>query len=78
MRHARRARRVVVQNITFALTIKLAFVLLTLFGAASMWAAIAADTGATLVVIANGLRLLRPGGAGSGRDLPLHGRNREC
>jgi Cd2+/Zn2+-exporting ATPase len=36
------------------------FVVLTLVGTASLWSAIAADMGASLVVILNGLRLLRP------------------
>jgi Cd2+/Zn2+-exporting ATPase len=36
-----------------------AFCLLTFAGYASLWGAIAADTGASLAVIANGLRLLR-------------------
>ena len=46
------------QNIWFALAVKLLFVVLTLFGLASLWLAIAADMGASLLVIANGLRLL--------------------
>jgi Cd2+/Zn2+-exporting ATPase len=59
IRHARRTLATIKQNITFALTLKAAFVVLTLFGVASLWLAIAADTGASLLVIANGLRLLR-------------------
>jgi Cd2+/Zn2+-exporting ATPase len=59
IRHARRTLAIVQQNIAFALGLKLLFVVLTLFGWASLWAAIAADTGATLLVIFNGLRLLR-------------------
>jgi Cd2+/Zn2+-exporting ATPase len=39
--------------------VKAVFVVLTLSGHASLWAAIAADMGASLLVIANGLRLLR-------------------
>jgi len=50
---------VIRQNIVFALGVKAAFVLLTLLGTASLWAAIAADTGASLLVVANALRLLR-------------------
>lgn len=57
--HARRALAVVRQNIVFALGVKAAFVLLTFLGAASLWAAIAADMGASLLVVANALRLLR-------------------
>lgn len=43
-----------------SLGVKAVFVALTFAGAASLWAAIAADMGASLLVIANGLRLLRP------------------
>lgn len=57
--HSRRTLRVVRQNIAFALGVKAVFVVLTLTGHASLWAAIAADMGASLLVIANGLRLLR-------------------
>lgn len=47
------------QNIGFSLAVKLAFVILTFAGISSLWGAIAADTGASLLVIFNGLRLLR-------------------
>lgn len=57
--HARRTLSIIRQNITFALGIKFAFVALTMIGAASLWMAIAADMGASLLVIFNGLRLLR-------------------
>jgi Zn2+/Cd2+-exporting ATPase len=57
--HARRTLNIIRQNIAFALGIKLLFVLLTLAGTASLWMAIAADTGAALLVIFNSLRLLK-------------------
>lgn len=57
--HSRRTRKVIRQNITFALAVKAVFVVLTLMGHASLWSAIAADMGASLLVIFNGLRLLR-------------------
>jgi len=57
--HSRRALAVVRQNISLSLAVKALFVALTLTGHASLWAAIAADMGASLLVIANGLRLLR-------------------
>lgn len=57
--HSRRALTIVRQNIAFALAVKLLFVGLTFAGMASLWSAIAADTGASLLVIFNGLRLLR-------------------
>ena len=50
---------VIRQNIAFSLAVKGVFVVLTFAGYSSMWAAIAADTGASLLVVFNGLRLLR-------------------
>ena len=47
------------QNITIALGVKAVFFVLTMTGTASLWLAVLADMGASLVVIANGLRLLR-------------------
>ena len=63
--HAQRTLAVVRQNIGFSLAVKAIFVALTFTGHASLWSAIAADMGASLLVIFNGLRLLgdRPGGA---------------
>lgn len=58
VRHSRRTLAIIRQNITFALGLKAAFVVLTFVGMASLWAAIAADTGASLLVVLNGLRLL--------------------
>jgi len=61
IRHSRRTLGVIKANIVFALGLKLLFIVLTLFGLASLWMAIAADTGASLLVIFNGLRLLANG-----------------
>jgi Cd2+/Zn2+-exporting ATPase len=47
------------QNITIALGLKVVFLATTLFGVTSLWMAILADTGATVLVTANALRLLR-------------------
>jgi Cd2+/Zn2+-exporting ATPase len=58
IRHSRWTLRVIRQNIAFSLVVKAVFVALTLAGHASIWAAIAADMGASLLVIFNGLRLL--------------------
>ena len=63
--HSRRTLRTIQQNIAFALGIKVIFIALSLFGFASLWMAIAADTGASLLVIANGLRLLKAAQTGS-------------
>lgn len=57
--HSRRTLRIIRQNIAFSLAIKALFVVLTFTGFASLWAAIAADMGASLLVIGNGLRLLK-------------------
>jgi Cd2+/Zn2+-exporting ATPase len=46
-------------NITFSIAVKLVFLVLAVLGYTSLWLAIAADTGATLIVTANALRLLR-------------------
>ena len=54
----RRTMRVIQTNIAFALLVKAAFLVLAFTGHTSLWLAILADTGATLVVIANALRLL--------------------
>lgn len=59
LRHSRRTLRNIQTNIAFSLGLKFLFIVLTVFGLASLWMAIAADTGATLLVVFNGLRLLR-------------------
>ena len=59
LHHSRRVLGVVRQNIAFSLSVKLLFVVLTFVGVSSLWGAIAADMGASLLVIFNGLRLLR-------------------
>jgi Cd2+/Zn2+-exporting ATPase len=56
---SRAARRIILQNIVFALVVKALFLGATLLGAATLWMAVFADTGAALIVIANGMRLLR-------------------
>jgi len=58
IRLGRRTLRIIHFNIAFALGLKALFLILTLLGHASLWLAIMADTGATLLVIANALRLL--------------------
>ena len=55
----RRTVRIIQFNIAFALALKALFLILALLGHASLWLAILADTGATLIVIANAMRLLR-------------------
>jgi len=53
---ARCALGIVKQNIAFVLTIRAVFATLALTGHATLWAAIVADMGSTLLVIANGWR----------------------
>jgi Cd2+/Zn2+-exporting ATPase len=57
--HSKRTMQIIRQNIIFSLAVKAIFVVLTLMGTSSLWGAIAADTGASLLVVANGLRLLK-------------------
>ncbi len=59
VRLGRRTMGIIRFNITFALGLKALFLVLTLLGHASLWLAIMADTGATLLVVANSLRLLK-------------------
>jgi len=57
--HSRRTLAIIRQNISLSLGVKVLFAVLTFVGVASLWGAIAADMGVSLVVIANALRLLR-------------------
>ena len=57
--HARRTLAIIRQNTVFALGVKALFVVMTFAGMASLWGAIAADVGASLLVVGNALRLLR-------------------
>ncbi len=72
--HSRRTVGIIKQNIVFALGLKALFIALALAGWATLWMAIAADMGASLLVISNGLRLLRasdePNAAAPSEPLP--------
>jgi Cd2+/Zn2+-exporting ATPase len=59
VRLSRRARALIKQNIALSLGLKLAFIALMVPGWATLWLAVAADVGATLIVTLNGMRLLR-------------------
>jgi Zn2+/Cd2+-exporting ATPase len=61
VRLSQRTHRILWQNITLALGIKTVFLVLAVFGSATMWMAVFADMGASLLVVGNGLRLLRGG-----------------
>jgi Cd2+/Zn2+-exporting ATPase len=58
IRLGRATRRIIVQNITISLSVKGLVLALALAGYGSLWAAVGADMGASLLVIGNGLRLL--------------------
>jgi len=59
IRLSRRTAAILKQNIALALGVKALFLLITLAGHASLWMAVFADMGVSLLVVANGLRLLR-------------------
>lgn len=63
--HSRRTMSIIRQNIGVSLATKTIFVVATAFGMASMWGAIAADVGVSLLVVANALRLLNGHKAGA-------------
>ena len=56
---AKKTLRIVVQNIVFAIGIKLLFLLLGALGVANMWEAVFADVGVTVIAILNSLRAMR-------------------
>jgi Zn2+/Cd2+-exporting ATPase len=56
---SRKTHTLLLQNITLALSIKAVFLALTLMGVGTMWMAVFADVGASLLVVANGLRLAK-------------------
>jgi Cd2+/Zn2+-exporting ATPase len=59
LRLSRATARNIHANIAFSIVLKSAFLILAVTGTATLWMAVAADMGASLVVIANALRLLR-------------------
>jgi Cd2+/Zn2+-exporting ATPase len=58
IRYSRRMKRTIRNNIIFALALKIVVLGLAIFGHAYLWLAVIADTGATLLVVLNALRLL--------------------
>ena len=59
LRLSRAALRNIRANIAFSLALKAAFLIMAVMGTATLWMAVVADSGASLIVIANALRLLR-------------------
>jgi len=58
IRHSRKTVQIIQQNLFFSFGIKALFFVLAILGTASLWMAILADAGASLLVVFNGLRLL--------------------
>ena len=56
---SKKTLQIIKQNIIFAIVVKIIFVIATFAGVANLWMAVFADTGAALIVIANGMRLMR-------------------
>jgi Cd2+/Zn2+-exporting ATPase len=63
VRLARAAMNTIRANIVFAIGIKIVFLVLVLLGMGTMWLAVFADVGASLLVTLNGIRLLKWRGA---------------
>lgn len=59
IRIARKTLRIVKSNVFFAITVKLLILLLSVFGLASMWAAVFADVGVAVICILNSMRALK-------------------
>jgi Cd2+/Zn2+-exporting ATPase len=59
VRLSQRVRQTIAANIAVSLLIKGVFIVLGLFGVATLWEAVFADMGTSLLVIFNGMRLLR-------------------
>ena len=59
IRLSRATHAILMQNITLALGVKALFLILTVLGQATMWMAVFADVGTSLLVVANGLRAMR-------------------
>lgn len=59
VRHARRTKRIVWENIIFSLAVKAAVMVLSFLSLVGMWAAVFADVGVSVIAIANAMRALR-------------------
>ncbi|MDE7168579.1 MAG: heavy metal translocating P-type ATPase, partial [Mucispirillum sp.] len=56
---AKKTKAIIWQNIIFALAVKALFIILGLFGVASMWEAVFGDVGVALIALLNAMRVLR-------------------
>lgn len=59
IRIAKRTRRIVMQNIIFALGVKAVFLVLSAYGVANMWEAVFGDVGVTVIAVLNATRTMR-------------------
>jgi Cd2+/Zn2+-exporting ATPase len=59
LRLARATLRNIKTNVAISLALKAAFLVLAIAGSATLWMAVLADTGASVIVVGNALRLLR-------------------
>ncbi len=59
IRLSQRTSKILIQNISLSIAIKVVFFGLALASLSTLWMAVFADMGASLIVVANGLRLLR-------------------
>ncbi|MBQ3815472.1 MAG: cadmium-translocating P-type ATPase [Clostridia bacterium] len=59
IRVSKRTKRIVTENIAFAIGVKLVFILLGAFGLIGMWAAVFGDVGVMLLAVLNAMRILR-------------------
>jgi hypothetical protein len=75
IRFLRKTSAIIKQNIAFSIAIKAVFIVLALVGWATLWMAVAADMGASLAVIANGLRTLRTNNVDRRANHPRSPRN---
>ena len=56
---ARKTKRIIWQNIAFALGVKVVFIVLGLFGIANIWEAVFGDVGVALIALSNAMRILK-------------------
>ena len=66
---ARRTLAIARQNVVFAIGVKVAVLLLATFGLATMWMAVFADVGVTVLAVLNAMRALRPAAYGRNNNL---------
>ena len=56
---SKKTMRIVKENIVFAISIKILVLILTAFGLSTMWEAVFADVGVSIIAIINSLRMLK-------------------